>query len=251
MFKSTLKKIFIFLYKKIKSNRYIRSVLIDTKDKYNLKNIGIFVDSNGNKFYLLDGYRDIVQPGWQGALKVPDYKILPTDDDIHTSKQKAQKIVKQTLSQLGQFSFDVQGADILEFGCHDGIKSQLFVKQNANSVTGSDIPYYYRHDRNEDTKESKYNEQVRYLEFLRDKVKLSLNAAKDNSANVRYVNDNITESIFSSDSFDLIFSWNVFEHIQKPHNALAEIYRILKPGAITYNKYNPFFCEGGGTAYAL
>ena len=65
-----------------------------------------------------------------------------------------------------------------------------------------------------------------------------------------YVDDNICNSSFKSNSFDLVFSWNVLEHIQQPELAISEIHRILKPNGIVYNKYNPFFCQGGGHSLA-
>jgi ubiquinone/menaquinone biosynthesis C-methylase UbiE len=46
--------------------------------------------------------------------------------------------------------------------------------------------------------------------------------------------------------FDIIFSWETFEHIMNPKEALARIYKALKPGGIVFSQYNPFFCLSGG-----
>jgi ubiquinone/menaquinone biosynthesis C-methylase UbiE len=35
---------------------------------------------------------------------------------------------------------------------------------------------------------------------------------------------------FENDSFDIVFSKSVVEHVDRPENLMAEIYRILKPG---------------------
>ena len=48
------------------------------------------------------------------------------------------------------------------------------------------------------------------------------------------------------DEFDIIFSWETFEHIIDPKEALKRIYNSLKPGGISFNQYNPFFCISGG-----
>ena len=37
-----------------------------------------------------------------------------------------------------------------------------------------------------------------------------------------------------------------FEHIMNPKEALARIYKALKPGGIVFSQYNPFFCISGG-----
>ena len=47
---------------------------------------------------------------------------------------------------------------------------------------------------------------------------------------------------YDDNTFDLIFSDNVFEHVEFPENVLREIYRVLKPSGIfiakTPNKYH-------------
>ena len=37
---------------------------------------------------------------------------------------------------------------------------------------------------------------------------------------------------FADNRFDLVFSKSVLEHIHKPRQYLAEIYRVLKPGGV-------------------
>lgn len=52
---------------------------------------------------------------------------------------------------------------------------------------------------------------------------------------------------FRDDMFDVAISNAVFEHVKKPKEVLAELYRVLKPGggaAITWNPYSGFMMGG-------
>lgn len=42
--------------------------------------------------------------------------------------------------------------------------------------------------------------------------------------------ENLENLTFENDSFDLVISSDIFEHVRKPYVAFAEVYRVLKPG---------------------
>jgi len=46
--------------------------------------------------------------------------------------------------------------------------------------------------------------------------------------------------------FDVVFSYNTFEHLQDPHTALEEIVRILKPGGAAFLSFGPLFWSPWG-----
>lgn len=37
---------------------------------------------------------------------------------------------------------------------------------------------------------------------------------------------------WNNESFDVVTAWEVFEHLENPHNAIREVYRILKPNGL-------------------
>ena len=47
----------------------------------------------------------------------------------------------------------------------------------------------------------------------------------------------------AENSFDIICSWNSFEHVPDPAAALAELLRICKPGGHIYLWFNPLWCS--------
>ncbi len=61
--------------------------------------------------------------------------------------------------------------------------------------------------------------------------------------NLRLERDDITKSSFESESFDLVLCSEVIEHIPDSKTALAEMYRLLRPGGLliltTPQRYSP------------
>jgi SAM-dependent methyltransferase len=47
----------------------------------------------------------------------------------------------------------------------------------------------------------------------------------------------------TGESFDLVCSWNSFEHVGNPQAALAELLRLCKIGGHVYLAFNPLWCS--------
>jgi SAM-dependent methyltransferase len=63
--------------------------------------------------------------------------------------------------------------------------------------------------------------------------------------------DITSQTELSSNSFDVIFSASVLEHISDVTGAFAEMYRLLKPGGIVIHNYAPYFSHDGGHALGI
>jgi ubiquinone/menaquinone biosynthesis C-methylase UbiE len=240
---NSIKKLIRHLIIILKSSRFFKSVLSQPVKTYQI--FSRFTDSNNNTYDLLKGYRDDMQPGWRNALNPLDSLEIPNLNDVKKRINKAQLIIDQSVELLNNFNFNIRGKKVLEIGCNDGSKTCALAKLDPSEIYGSDISYFYLLDRKEDELSLQSTRENEFLQKLRKLVQdNSLN--KNSRCNPKYVEDNICDSNFESNSFDLIFSWNVLEHIQSPEKAIKEMFRILKPGGIAYNKYNPFFCQGGG-----
>ena len=69
---------------------------------------------------------------------------------------------------------------------------------------------------------------------------------------VAFLHGDITSRTeLSSNSFDVIFSASVLEHISDVTGAFAEMYRLLKPGGIVIHNYAPYFSHDGGHALGI
>lgn len=83
------------------------------------------------------------------------------------------------------------------------------------------------------------------VDINRGYLKVASNLVR--SRNVNFVYGTATNLLFKNKSFDAVICTEVLEHLQDDKKALAEIYRVLKPGGIVLatvpNKNYPFFWD--------
>jgi len=65
-------------------------------------------------------------------------------------------------------------------------------------------------------------------------IDVSRTDARAGDAGVTVLEMDATRLLFPDASFDLAFSFNVFEHLPDPASTFAEIVRVLRPGGIAY-----------------
>jgi SAM-dependent methyltransferase len=70
-----------------------------------------------------------------------------------------------------------------------------------------------------------------------------LGIAKPNPAT--YLQMDATEMTFPDASFDVVYSFSVFEHLPDPEAVLHEAKRVLKPGGLLYVSLHLYSSEGG------
>lgn len=65
-------------------------------------------------------------------------------------------------------------------------------------------------------------------------------------ANGMLMRQDVREMSFPSESFDVVVSYAVFEHVADFPKALAEMYRVLRPGGLLYSAFGPIWsCKWG------
>ncbi len=241
-----IKKLFALLKTNPLAKKYIEPLivsLIEIPFQFDNQSIGVFKDSLGNSHALYKNFRDKVIPGWKNVLKPQNITKIPTKAELKVSYIKSQKLIKELKQILKSFDFSFEGKSVLEIGCHNGLKTYLLALENCRSATGSDVNFYYDNY----TGKGGFNID-HYLENIRRTTLHLFNNGQVKRINERvsFVNDDITNSQLSDDSFDLITSWETLEHIIELDSAFNHMYRILKPGGLVFHQYNPFFCFNGG-----
>lgn len=106
-------------------------------------------------------------------------------------------------------------AKILEIGCGIGYYS-AFLAQIADEVIATDL----------EVTNPKTNSPG--LQITRDFL------SKLNISNVTVMHASAVDLPFNDNTFDLVFSSHVLEHVPDIKKALSEIYRVLKPGGINF-----------------
>ena len=167
------------------------------------------------------------------SLKKPNSQVLaPSDKQIeHTIKGNLQNHRNHfsTLKSLGLFQFKPE-LKLLEIGYSSGGYSLFAFERMGFKPTGIDNYYGGIIDRD------------LLPIFLKNKIGSYVNFTKG---------DISQRTAFDNDSFDVIYSASVLEHILDLPSAFKEMYRLLKPGGIMMHGYNPFFCPNGGHALGI
>lgn len=78
------------------------------------------------------------------------------------------------------------------------------------------------------------------------KVRKQLADHFHNSDKVIFEDDDICNTKLIPNSFDIICSFEVLEHLHDPKKAFESFYSLLKDGGYTIHHYNPFFSLNGG-----
>lgn len=104
---------------------------------------------------------------------------------------------------------------VLELGCGIGYQS-AFLAQLAGEVVATDLP---------DEDVTAHAPGMLQAKLLHDQL---------NIHNVKLIACSAEALPFEDDSFDMVYSSHVLEHIPDQEKALNEIYRVLKPGGIHF-----------------
>jgi 2-polyprenyl-3-methyl-5-hydroxy-6-metoxy-1,4-benzoquinol methylase len=203
-----------------------------------------FTNTGGTRIPLIRGLRDQIKPGWQAMLKPQSVLEQPASVNIRRMDSWREKLARVN-AFLSSFSIDMRDKDVLEIGSYDGVTACALAEAGAGSVLGIDIAAYYINQAvdgeiNEGSIARKNSEldslRQAYIETLDD----------DTGRRVSFLEDDICASSTPSRSKDIIFSWEVMEHVADPAAALSEMYRMLRPGGVVFHEYNPFFSIDGG-----
>jgi ubiquinone/menaquinone biosynthesis C-methylase UbiE len=128
----------------------------------------------------------------------------------------------QHLARTKRFA-RIEDADILVLGCRYGSEVGLWLKERPHRVVALD---YFPASGNWQPIQNRYTAGT--LEFL--------------VADARRLP-------FCDDSFDIISSEALLEHVNQVDLCIDEIYRVVKPGGLVYAIFGPLFYTRGGAHY--
>lgn len=192
-----------------------------------------FITEDKIEIPVLDGFREQVKSNWRRAFKNFEYT------ELELNKANSLKSdFKFASSFLEQYGVSVQDKTVMDIGCYLGLQCIAAAETGVKKVTGIDIPEYYVNQAlNKEVNASKV------LSERRDQV-MNLYSNLDRTK-IEYKDVSVMKMNYEEE-YDILFSWETFEHIASPKIALERMYRALKPGGISFNVYNPFFSLSGG-----
>jgi len=145
--------------------------------------------------------------------------IPPMDDWV---RSHFVDVAAQTTAILG----DLTGKRLLDVGCGDALTAFGLLNAGAREVVGLDV-------------KSTSDEHVEFtIARLEQNGFTQARSLKPRLKLITY--DGITAPL-ESESFDVVFSWGVFEHITNVKAVLLEMKRLMKPDAIGLIKVFPWY----------
>jgi SAM-dependent methyltransferase len=237
------KRIIKFLIDKAKRSKLIQSVFEQPIDLRKLPVKGAFIDSNGDSYDLYEGLRTQLKPGWERIFNQDGKSFDKSPQRIENITQNGRLAVERIEPVINLFSSGIKDKKVLEIGCNSGGTTFAFADKGADEVVGSEFSGYKLESiSSKATKNSDLKEVNENLKELRGLVK----AKFTNPFGVSFVDDDICNSKIEPNYFDLIFSWDVLEHLHDPKEALKNMHNLLNDDGIAIHEYNPFFSLIGG-----
>lgn len=159
------------------------------------------LDRNGCGQFTLD-YTDLERMQKQ-------YKAPPVYGyDIDKCSKRGRERAKEMIKLLNGFR-----PTVLELGCHDGMVSYWICKLSNAYADATDIE----------------GEEFYKLVLCKNEVNLFI------------VDMEASKLLLSNESYNLVFSYDGFEHFANPGEVLCEAVRVLKPGGYIYLHFGPLF----------
>jgi len=227
-----------YIIQKAKRNKFIQSLFESPFNIESYTKFGDFQDKHGKHFILFKELRNKIRPGWESIYQRPSQ--FSTDKNIIEENIKNGKVaVDKLLPLINTFLNGINNKSVLEIGCHSGANSFRIAELGAKNVMGTEFSGY---------KIDSIGEKL-LLEEVNDELKVYRNKISkffSKTDKVTFVDDDICNSNLVENTYDLVCSWDVFEHLSDPAKALMNIAKVLKPEGISIHEYNPFHCLNGG-----
>ncbi|OQA99404.1 MAG: bifunctional 3-demethylubiquinone-9 3-methyltransferase/ 2-octaprenyl-6-hydroxy phenol methylase [Bacteroidetes bacterium ADurb.Bin217] len=235
-----LRALISYIAKKVKQSSFVLNYLEAPINELQFPSSGVFTDSKGDSFEIRKGLRSLIKPGWEAMFEPKP--AIPSNQYIATCKKNGKLLAQKLLLTAARYGKPIQTSHILEIGCNTGAASYWLAELGAKKVTGTEFSGYKVESVTSETTTQALQEITNDLLFMRTELAKSF----INHYAVSFVDDDICNSQLPQQSFDIICSWDVLEHLHNTKQAFASMAQLLKSGGLLIHDYNPFFSINGG-----
>lgn len=136
---------------------------------------------------------------WTSLYKDKDGEVIKDADN------NAAKYINETLNLIGIKENDLKGKKVFNIGT--GREARFFASKGS---------------------------EVFHVDLAKDAVNNFKKWAKENSHKVTSINDNINNVDIGENQFDIVFLSGIYQHIDKPANALVKFVNSIKPDGVIF-----------------
>ena len=206
-----------------------------------------FVDASGRRQPLDPALRDRLKPHWRTMCDPVAIARPPTDEALAVRARQADKTITDARAVIASLTGRQLEGHLLEIGCYDGAVAFQLARRVDTTVVASDLARYYLVQQPGESGGGDIDQQQAVLAHLRQRAgRVAEATGGPRPGAVEFIEDDITATTLAPATFDAVLSFEVVEHLADPPAAFASIARLLKPGGIAYQDYNPFFSVNGG-----
>lgn len=162
------------------------------------------------------------------------------------------------LSVLQHYTGQMTGQRVLDIGCGRTYAFALLFHSLENDVTAIDIDYIGANDPRpikwwrilKHNGFQKLAEELLYKLLLKDrtfyKALRNVSAFPLTTQGITFKQADAQNMSFADETFDVVISIAVFEHLPNVPQAVSELFRVMKAGALAYIDINLFTSPSGG-----
>ncbi len=200
---------------------------------------GHFTDSQGHRYDLHHDLRSRLKPGWEDEFRPPLEILTAPPKAVRVSTlQSRRRQVAEVERFLNAQGVSLMGRDVVEIGGYDGAAAYAMAQFGAGNVTATDMATAYI--------QGGIVTPEGLQAMARARAAFAGLVERDAARRVSFAEDDICASALAEESADVVVSWEVLEHLERPLDAFQSIARILRRGGVAFHEYNPFFAINGG-----
>jgi len=191
-----------------------------------------FVRADGQPVRVVPGFRDRIL-GFRTSVTP---RLDWTAEDYARAADKKLARARRLVAEVARRHDRLDGADVLDVGCGDGINCLVLAAVAMARAVGVDLrlPLFEAGELTAPTRRL----AALVLERLESRGERGDTLA---GLPVRFVRADATRLAFPDACYDVLVSRSAMEHIAPVERALAEMARVVRPGGVIHLRVDPYF----------
>lgn len=191
----------------------------------------LFTKDDGTRIRIVPGFRErlLARPS---TWPQPDWTAAEYGGAASTLVERWQRRTKQ----LAEWGVRLDGLRVLEIGCGAGLQSLLLGLSRVREVISTDLRLRVLDPHSTGDRSRRLAAAILPRAGWQDGLDSAFARLP-----IRFRVADATRLEFDSQSFDLVISGSVLEHVQPLHVALAELSRVLRPAGLMFHAVDPYY----------